>query len=204
MISIVFRNVVCFQKELERVSNNSMSASETLWFLVGSLLFRTSIPVCWRHVTLTQQIFFGLRRIWWIWKMMLCNMLHYWNSSFIFFRKTLNCRLWQTAGKKGMENMWTSCDGLPSSPKSKRRAKAFGDSTKTHYHHFFRTLGGIYTKCVPSYGWWGGQLCSSSVRMLPARSRLSLINRTLSPRSTVHCTLLEDQLVRDLMWEGWG
>ena len=43
-----------------------------------------------------------------------------------FLRKTLNSRLWKTHGKKGMEKYEKSCDGLPSSPKSKRGGQAFG------------------------------------------------------------------------------
>ena len=51
-------------------------------------------------------------------------MLIQWIS--FFLRKTLNSRLRKTHGKKGMEKYEKSCDGLPSSPKSKRGGQAFG------------------------------------------------------------------------------
>ena len=73
-----------------------------------------------------------------------------------FLRKTLNSCLRKTHGKKGMEKSEKSCDGLPSSPKSKQGGKGFGilpiSTTVTPPFEYFGG-GGHFTSCVPSYRW---------------------------------------------------
>ena len=79
---------------------------------------------------------------------------------FFFLPKTLNSRLRKTHGKKGIEKMWKKTwDGLPSSPKLiKTRRPSLRDPGNIHHPHFLKTLGGIFTSCVPSYGRYERQL----------------------------------------------
>ena len=104
-------------------------------------------------------------------------------------------KLWTVADQKPMvKKIWKkyekSWDGLPSSPKIKKRTKTLRDPTIITFPHFLRTLGGVSTSNVPSYEWSSWQLRTrraASVRMFDhKRERCTVCSQCAPLPSTSH------------------
>ena len=122
-----------------------------------------------------------------------------------FLRKTLNSRLWKTHGKKGMEKYEKSCDGLPSSPKSKRGGQAFGILAISTTPIFGGLWGAFHVMCAQLRP-VGTTTSLGSVRRLPTRSAVpvSLDRPPLSPRLSARWTQCDDHPLRDHVRERCG
>ena len=116
----------------------------------------------------------------------------------VAYEKPLVKKVW----KKIWKIMWWSA----LLPKIKTRWPSLQDPGKIHHPHFWRTLGGIFTSCLPSYGPVGTTTSLGSVRRLPTRSAapVSLDRPPLSPRLSARWTQCDDHLLLDHVRERCG
>ena len=94
-----------------------------------------------------------------------------------------------------------SCDGLPSSPKSKRGGQAFGILAISTTPIFWGLWGHFHVMCAQLR-----QTSLGSVRRLPTRSAVpvSIDRPPLSPRLSARWTQCDDHLLRDHVRERCG
>ena len=103
--------------------------------------------------------------------------------SFFFLCKTLNSCPRKTHGKKGMEKIWKSCDGRPSSPKSNEVTKPLG-SYQYPLPHFFL---GLWEACSSHvFPVTDGRYDNCTEQRSQAASSTSWSHLA---RSTAHCRL---------------
>ena len=107
--------------------------------------------------------------------------------------------------KKVWKKYEKSCDGLPSSPKSKRGGQAFGILAISTTPIFWGLWGHFHVMCAQLRP-VGTTTSLGSVRRLPTRSAapVSLDRPPLSPRLSARWTQCDDHLLRDHVRERCG